>query len=270
MGFFKSATINEDSFFGEVENNLNNFDFNIKVAQIKLDMDLRHLGKLMMEAYRKLSSKWSIGGNKWHDMFYIARVFMNGEYYYDLDKVENIVNKLDRLYASIDDKEDYDWMIELVKQLDEYVVSLSRGMESWEEKDLGIKKDEHAVKDDVDLRELGMLMMNWHSSQFDPIYMTASYFVDGKDYPDLDVVERAKSEIEELLNKKLYAETMFDDMPLEKFEDDRNEYKGLTSEIKELEMITDGLTNYINSHGKDENKAQDQDKNDEDKLFEDS
>ncbi len=55
------------------------------------------------------------------------------------------------------------------------------------------------------LPRLGLLMHNWHSGMWDPIYMVGSYFVSWKRYPDSDVVDRALTEIERLERQPLKA-----------------------------------------------------------------
>ena len=43
------------------------------------------------------------------------------------------------------------------------------------------------------LKKFGLLMSGWHSSSGDPIYAVGSFFVSGKDYPDLAVVRSARA-----------------------------------------------------------------------------
>jgi hypothetical protein len=60
----------------------------------------------------------------------------------------------------------------------------------------------------ANLKKIGLLMSGWHSSSGDPIYAVGSFFVSGKDYPDLDVVRRAEANLERDLagaKKKLHG-----------------------------------------------------------------
>ena len=47
-----------------------------------------------------------------------------------------------------------------------------------------------------ELRDIGEKLQHWHASQGDPIYAVGSFFFDGDDYPDLDVVAQAKARLE--------------------------------------------------------------------------
>jgi hypothetical protein len=46
------------------------------------------------------------------------------------------------------------------------------------------------------LTELGARMQQWHSSQWDPIYMVASLYVDNQPYPDTFVVHAARRNLQ--------------------------------------------------------------------------
>lgn len=53
----------------------------------------------------------------------------------------------------------------------------------------------------MNLRQLGLLMYNWHYNQWDPIYMVGFYFSCGKEYPDKEIIQEAIS------NLKSYMKT---------------------------------------------------------------
>jgi len=42
-------------------------------------------------------------------------------------------------------------------------------------------------------RHVAAKMMHWHSGQHDPVYAVASFWIDGKAYPNLDIVRRART-----------------------------------------------------------------------------
>jgi len=88
---------------------------------------------------------------------------------------------------------------------------------------------------ELDLHGLGMKMMNWHSGQWDPVYMVASYFVDGKDYPDLDVVSRARTSLYRLLSKISAKHGVKYGM-------------GDSEEELELDEILSALSSYLENH----------------------
>lgn len=50
-------------------------------------------------------------------------------------------------------------------------------------------------------RDLGELMLHWHSSQSDPIYAVGSYYVGGKEYPDPSVIVEARDEFKKELSE---------------------------------------------------------------------
>ena len=50
---------------------------------------------------------------------------------------------------------------------------------------------EYFGQNEMHLSEIGLKMHNWHSGQFDPIYMVGSYFVNGEHYPNLQIVADA-------------------------------------------------------------------------------
>ena len=51
----------------------------------------------------------------------------------------------------------------------------------------------------MDRAELGSRLCNWHSGQWDPVYMVGSFYVGGETYPDREVVEEAISHLETAL-----------------------------------------------------------------------
>lgn len=50
-------------------------------------------------------------------------------------------------------------------------------------------------------KDIGTLMLNWHGGSGDPIYAVGSYWIDGKQHPQPEVLERAKNGIGKLIGQ---------------------------------------------------------------------
>lgn len=83
---------------------------------------------------------------------------------------------------------------------------------------------------DINMIECGRLMGNWHFGQWDPVYMVGSLFREGKDYPDLEIVAGALSNIKRDL-----------DSPDGSADSEENS--------EELANIADFLREYLTSRG---------------------
>lgn len=96
------------------------------------------------------------------------------------------------------------------------------------------KLDKHSAIDEYPTtkEEIGLLMMNYHTGQWDPVYMVGSVFFSGQDYPDLKVVQSAIGYLEQDLRKATEG------------------LHGLgEDEVEELSIIIDFLNNYIQEQG---------------------
>lgn len=101
-------------------------------------------------------------------------------------------------------------------QRDKLATLTNRLLDEWLKKNASDEDDEEDFLDedlvgsddyedfvDVTTKEdAARVMMLYHSGQFDPIYMVASYFISGKDYPDLDVVSQALGYLERDLDRR--------------------------------------------------------------------
>ena len=58
-------------------------------------------------------------------------------------------------------------------------------------------------REDVELRrpEVGQILHQYHLGQSDPIYMVGSYYVSGKEYPDVDILAEAFDKLESISEK---------------------------------------------------------------------
>jgi ribosomal protein L20A (L18A) len=91
----------------------------------------------------------------------------------------------------------------------------------------------------MNLKRLGLLMSHWHSSQYDPIYAVGSYFVDGKKYPTIEIVERALVSFESFTTNKAIYEEQSDLLELKEI------IAGLNLYLKEEQGKQSSLTTYI-------------------------
>lgn len=57
-----------------------------------------------------------------------------------------------------------------------------------------------------DMGEVGLKMLNWHSSGGDPIYAVGSYFFAGRDYPKRETVEDAIANLERDYRNPAFSE----------------------------------------------------------------
>lgn len=87
-----------------------------------------------------------------------------------------------------------DALEELLEREGEYDAAIDR-------KEFGGEMHRNHRAEHLSRPELGELMLHWHSSQGDPIYMVGSYYVGGNEYPDPSVIEEAKQEFERLLSE---------------------------------------------------------------------
>lgn len=83
-------------------------------------------------------------------------------------------------------------------------------------------------------QKAGLLMQHWHSSQNDPVYAVGSFYFEGKQYPDTEIVSDAKERLENIV--EFHAD----------------EYEG--DDIRELQMLVEFLewdlqTNYYGVNG---------------------
>lgn len=82
----------------------------------------------------------------------------------------------------------------------------------------------------MDRHQLGEKLLQWHSSQWDPIYMVGSHYINGSVYPDKDIVESAVSN---LTKESLDCQKMLDDIPV------MVQRNGKTVELKRFAGYTD-------------------------------
>jgi hypothetical protein len=100
-------------------------------------------------------------------------------------------------------------------------------------------------------RELGLRLMNWHSSMSDPIYAVGSFYFSGDVYPSKEVVEDCLSNLQKDLGqrKKMLAGHMViverggKQVSLRKFAGYTNSQ--LREDIKDLEEIVSEVERFL-------------------------